>query len=90
MAQAVAELLGPETIGLLHIIPGVGHSAQALGSAPAVYRSNQERSGVAIGGLRFDTRTAGKQGNPSREALTAGQHPQLRHDARQRIQHGIG
>jgi hypothetical protein len=44
LAQAVAEFLGPEAIGLLHIMPLIRHAPQALGATPAVDRSNKNSS----------------------------------------------
>gem|GEM_PF-5805394 len=38
LAQTVTELLGPEAIGLFHVVPRVGHAAQALRTAAAIDR----------------------------------------------------
>src|SRR5215467_4305831 len=38
LAQSVPQLLSPKTIGLFHVVPRVGHAAQALRTASAIDR----------------------------------------------------
>ena len=53
LAQSVADFLSPEAIGLLHIVPGICHAAQALGAATAIHRL--EYASVALSVILIST-----------------------------------